>query len=1176
MDMEYCPYCMAPVKPGEPCGTCMLTAGSYTPAARHLPPGTVLQGRYLVGRVLGEGGFGITYIGRDLVLGLKVAIKEYFPADKATRDAGVSLEVSSYMGNSSSLYLRGKANFLREAQTIARLDRQPNIVSVKDFFEANNTAYIVMEYIDGTTFKELVEQRGGKLPAWELLHLIEPMFAALGAMHKLDLIHRDISPENLMLEQGTVRLLDFGCARESANGDATMTIMLRHGYAPLEQYQSSREGQGPWTDIYALAATIYYCITGKKPPQAMDRLLEDQLTSPRKLGVDLSERQETALLKGLSVLPRTRFQSAEEFHTALYLGQEGAAFPLPDDERQRNDEAQPRRRDGQARRQQAEQAQGEEEAPTPEERPEEEKEEKPETPRESRLPAWLKAHKKIAGAAAAAILAVVFLAAAVLSNSSSHSTLNGPGGTDQPGNTGQQDTAGRQDTAGGPDGGTEASGREAYVYHWDLSQFRELMGDERVSVIVIPDGEGVDIDTAMEVTKPVRLEPSAQLHLNAEVELSSALYIPEYSDVYCNDRLTVTGGGRIEVDGYWGGDGMLRTVDGGSIRVGDTGHADFGTLWLERSGDLEAASDHINLDQSRYVVADEDSLFQNAVHIASFEELESAANDRRADAIVIDGSFEMEYWITVNKPVLISEGAVLTTRRAQTGITFGDTLINRGRVEGDIQLNSAGTGGAYFNYGSSDIGLDTEGGSCILNFGEIRFRWGNDRYSSIVNIGQMSLEQDDIENVLNIVGCTLMNYGEMDLVSGRLRICANGYFSNRGTAQVSAQADIENGGHIWTGGPKGTMILEGGVENHFGVLEIDRLSNMLFPGGAIEGGLITSWEDCSQLEESGNIRNGCFLRWRNPDGGDIEVSSAPALLEAEETGPKTPALRWTGNAAVEGDLVLRHDLIVNGTLEVSGTLTMDGGILQNYGTLATGGLELRNGAFLLNEGGEIRLTRGTLTLSDSFAVSHSEIDLNGGGLVVNNARFLNQNTIRNIGGILVDDGDHHGSYLYNRGSMELREGAGIDIGQGVFTGGWLDIGGDVTIGSGGQLNLTNGARFYNAAAVTVANDGELWVRMDQLQMDGGTSLINDGYVFLDGWEMWQFNLDGEIVNRSGGFFQLCGEPMLGGVFRNEGELEINWGILHIQGEFNNQGTAFTYNGEAGFQGNWTGRELAYR
>nr|WP_325184321.1 serine/threonine-protein kinase [uncultured Oscillibacter sp.] len=318
MEHQFCPYCMSPVEEGRPCGACGLTEGSYTPSPHHLPPGTVLRDRYLVGRVLGEGGFGITYIGCDLQLELKVAIKEYFPTDKASRVSQASLDVSSYAGVAGVNYDKGLKRFLQEARTIARMDKQPVIVNVRDFFEINHTAYIVMEYVEGTTFKDLVAQRGGRIPAGELLYLMEPLFFALKAMHNNGLIHRDISPENLMLEKGEVRLLDFGCAREAMGGDNTLTVALKHGYAPVEQYQS--KGQGPWTDVYALSATIYYCLTGRKPPQAVDRLGEDGLVPPRKLGVDLTQKQEKALLRGLAVPPTRRFQSMEEFHTALYEG----------------------------------------------------------------------------------------------------------------------------------------------------------------------------------------------------------------------------------------------------------------------------------------------------------------------------------------------------------------------------------------------------------------------------------------------------------------------------------------------------------------------------------------------------------------------------------------------------------------------------------------------------------------------------------------------------------------------------------------------------------------------------------------------------------------------------------------------------------------------------------------
>lgn len=316
MSKNYCPYCMTQVPEGESCSVCGLTSGTYIPSPHHLPPGTVLMNRYLVGRVLGEGGFGITYIGCDLRLELKVAIKEYYPVDRATRNASASLEVTNFMGPSAKSYERGRQKFLGEAQVMARMDKQQVIVSVRDFFEINNTAYIVMEYIEGITFRELVEKKGGKIPAEELFPMIEPLFHALSIMHENGLIHRDISPDNLMLENGRIRLLDFGCAREASRGTETMTIALKHGYAPIEQYQ--QKGQGPWTDIYALSATIYYCLTGKIPPQALDRITEDELLLPSKLGIPLSAAREKALLKGMKLQPGRRFASAEEMWRAIY------------------------------------------------------------------------------------------------------------------------------------------------------------------------------------------------------------------------------------------------------------------------------------------------------------------------------------------------------------------------------------------------------------------------------------------------------------------------------------------------------------------------------------------------------------------------------------------------------------------------------------------------------------------------------------------------------------------------------------------------------------------------------------------------------------------------------------------------------------------------------------------
>lgn len=330
MARQYCLYCMSPLREGPPCPACGQTGSSYSPATHQIPPGSVLAGRYLVGRVLGEGGFGITYLGCDLRLELRVAIKEYYPVDRVSRSSARSLRVEKHSGCLGESFEAGRERFVQEAQVMARIDKMPQIVSVRDFFQENNTAYIVMEYVDGTTLKELVARRGGKMSAGELLPLVEPLFPALSAMHALDLIHRDISPDNLMLDKGGVRLLDFGCAREAAQGKNSMTVVLKQGYSPIEQYQ--HKGQGPWTDIYSLAATLYYCLTGTTPPQALDRICDEELTPPRQLGADVTPAQERAILRGMGLRRSQRYATAEEFHAALYQGAETPPSPaMPGD-----------------------------------------------------------------------------------------------------------------------------------------------------------------------------------------------------------------------------------------------------------------------------------------------------------------------------------------------------------------------------------------------------------------------------------------------------------------------------------------------------------------------------------------------------------------------------------------------------------------------------------------------------------------------------------------------------------------------------------------------------------------------------------------------------------------------------------------------------------------------------
>ena len=278
--------------------------------------GTVLHGKYIVGHVLGQGGFGITYMAQDYNSKELLAIKEFFPSGFATRSGKVS--VLSYNASADDNYSYGMQMFKKEAMTLSQLSRNPNIVGVRNYFEENGTAYFVMEYVDGESLKSYVRKKGGKLSWEETIHLILPVMDALEYVHAAGFIHRDISPDNIALaKDGTVKLLDFGAARYSmGERSQSLSVILKHGFAPVEQY--SRHGkQGAWTDVYALAATIYNMITGRLVPDAVDRMSTDPLVPPSGLGCSLPDHAEAALMKALAVKPEERFQTMREFREAV-------------------------------------------------------------------------------------------------------------------------------------------------------------------------------------------------------------------------------------------------------------------------------------------------------------------------------------------------------------------------------------------------------------------------------------------------------------------------------------------------------------------------------------------------------------------------------------------------------------------------------------------------------------------------------------------------------------------------------------------------------------------------------------------------------------------------------------------------------------------------------------------
>ena len=287
-----------------------------------LRKGTRLIGRYTIEGVLGQGGFGITYLGMDELHEKPVAIKEFFPQGIVTRNIEYQDTVTVTFVGEKDNYEKGKERFLKEARTMAKFSKDEGIVKALDFFEINNTAYIVMEYLEGITLKQYLRENQRIAPE-DLIELLVPLIESLDEIHSQGMIHRDISPDNIMvLPDGRIKLMDFGAARDYTEfGEKSLSIVLKPGYAPPEQYQTHGV-QGPWTDIYALCATMYKCITGENPPDAIDRLVDDHLKKISAFGFTVSPQIEEAIIKGMSVAAKDRYQNVGDFCEDLYGGYE--------------------------------------------------------------------------------------------------------------------------------------------------------------------------------------------------------------------------------------------------------------------------------------------------------------------------------------------------------------------------------------------------------------------------------------------------------------------------------------------------------------------------------------------------------------------------------------------------------------------------------------------------------------------------------------------------------------------------------------------------------------------------------------------------------------------------------------------------------------------------------------
>ena len=329
---QLCPHCLCEIKDKAQkkfCDFCGKPLDQFSEVTHQLKPLTILAGKYIIGDVLGEGGFGITYIGFDLNLEMRVAIKEFYPNGFVTREAMNTTAVTAYAGANMQAVQKWQDSFIKEARSLAKCSHLSGVVGVKDFFQENNTAYIILEYLEGTDLKNYVKSQGGKVNIDWLMTGLEPVIQSLGEVHRQGIVHRDISPDNIrLMPDGRMKLMDFGAARDyTESGEKSLSVMLKHGYAPEEQYRS-KGVQGPWTDIYALAGTIYKCITGITPPEAAERIRNDELQKPSALGVSIRPKAEQALMKALAVYAEQRYQNIDEFYRDIYAGIERVSMTV--------------------------------------------------------------------------------------------------------------------------------------------------------------------------------------------------------------------------------------------------------------------------------------------------------------------------------------------------------------------------------------------------------------------------------------------------------------------------------------------------------------------------------------------------------------------------------------------------------------------------------------------------------------------------------------------------------------------------------------------------------------------------------------------------------------------------------------------------------------------------------
>lgn len=322
-DAEYhvCPHCgsVEVTKPNEPV---------------QLAPGTVLADRYVLGLAVGSGGFGIVYSAWDMKLETIVAVKEFFVSRLVTRAEGLKNLIITKKSQEEFEYR--KERFLAEARNMAKFGSHRSIPNVFEFFEENNTAYIVMELLRGVALNDYLNQSGGKIDIDFAIMIANEIGNALKSLHEQNIIHRDVAPDNIYICSGKeikIKLMDLGAAKLADSTDEVIDIILKPGYSPTEQYDNSKN-IGPWTDIYALGATLYVMLTGVKPDESTNRKIKDEVLPPHLIDPSISENLSNAIMKAMAVEKHMRFKNVQDFLSAI--NGERKIIPLAKEKKRRS------------------------------------------------------------------------------------------------------------------------------------------------------------------------------------------------------------------------------------------------------------------------------------------------------------------------------------------------------------------------------------------------------------------------------------------------------------------------------------------------------------------------------------------------------------------------------------------------------------------------------------------------------------------------------------------------------------------------------------------------------------------------------------------------------------------------------------------------------------------------